>query len=261
MIVLNEAIRRIARHIDSKIIIEADCGRAAGDWLRKDPLPSGQLFGGGHGRFVTGDRPGRVETGGGQLFDAWRGGFVGLHAGLFDLLQGFRPQESIVSRLHRPVHAQVPFADTGGAITVLLRQTCDGEPLWRNQRFPETAEDAPLEAASPIIATGENRVTRRRAGAGRRMPVGETHALGGQPIDVRRGDLAAFGAVALHIAVAKIVHQDDQDIRFGGRCTRCRLSCETDFRNPHTGRDRQHEAKEKPGHFTSPFKLGSRVVR
>ncbi len=47
------------------------------------------------------------------------------------------------------------------------------------------------------------------------MPVGEPHPLRGQPINVRRRDLAPLRVVAPHISVAEIVGQNDDDVRLG----------------------------------------------
>ena len=44
------------------------------------------------------------------------------------------------------------------------------------------------------------------------MPIREAHALRRELVDVRRGNLAALGVVALHIAVAEIVGEDDEDV-------------------------------------------------
>ena len=48
------------------------------------------------------------------------------------------------------------------------------------------------------------------------MAVGEAHALGGEPVDVWRGDFSARGIVALHVAVAEVVGEDDEEVGFGG---------------------------------------------
>ena len=44
------------------------------------------------------------------------------------------------------------------------------------------------------------------------MPVGETHALRRKPVDVRRGNFAALRVVALDVAVAEVVGEDDEDV-------------------------------------------------
>ena len=54
------------------------------------------------------------------------------------------------------------------------------------------------------------------------MPVGETHALCGEAIEVGRGDLR-LGMVAAEIAVAKVVGIENEDVRLAalalrGRC-------------------------------------------
>src|SRR6056297_740749 len=74
-----------------------------------------------------------------------------------------------------------------------------------------------------MVATGENRVPRRRADTGRRMSVGKTHALASQLIDVWRGNLTSLRIVNLHVAVTEIVSIDQQNIRFLGRLVGDRL--------------------------------------
>jgi hypothetical protein len=50
--------------------------------------------------------------------------------------------------------------------------------------------------------------------------VGERHPLGGQAIDVRRGDLAAVGVEGVDVAVAEVVGEEEDDVgaarAFGG---------------------------------------------
>ena len=50
------------------------------------------------------------------------------------------------------------------------------------------------------------------------MPIRETHALRREPVNVRRGNLAALGIVALHIAIAEIVGEDDENVGHFARC-------------------------------------------
>ncbi len=48
------------------------------------------------------------------------------------------------------------------------------------------------------------------------MRIGEAHALGRQAIEMRRGYLAAVGVVAMDIAVAEIIGEDDDDVGMVG---------------------------------------------
>ena len=48
------------------------------------------------------------------------------------------------------------------------------------------------------------------------MPIGEPHTLRGQPIDPRCGNLTALRVVAAHIAIAKVISVDDDDIGLAG---------------------------------------------
>ena len=45
------------------------------------------------------------------------------------------------------------------------------------------------------------------------MPVGEAQALRREAVEVRRGDFAALRVVALHIAVAEVVGEDEEQVR------------------------------------------------
>ncbi len=54
------------------------------------------------------------------------------------------------------------------------------------------------------------------------MPVGEAHALRRELVDVRCGDPAALGVVALHVAVAEVVGVEDEDVGLGIGGEQCR---------------------------------------
>src|SRR5262245_31553885 len=66
------------------------------------------------------------------------------------------------------------------------------------------------------VVAGEDARPRRPA-AGGVVELGEPQAVGGETVEVRRGDLAA---IAAGVGVAQIVREDQQDIRpgrLGGR--------------------------------------------
>ena len=45
------------------------------------------------------------------------------------------------------------------------------------------------------------------------MRIREAHALRGEPVHVRRGDLSALRIVALHVAIAEVVGVENEHIR------------------------------------------------
>ena len=79
-------------------------------------------------------------------------------------------------------------------------------------------EERAQDADAVRVGAGEERRARRRADRLRHVEVGEAHALGGQPVDVRRAD--ARRAVDADVAVAEVVgvHEDDVRRAVGRRC-------------------------------------------
>ena len=57
---------------------------------------------------------------------------------------------------------------------------------------------------------GEHGETRRRAGGGRAMAIGEAQTLAGELVQMRGGDL--LGAVAAEIAPADVIAVDDDHV-------------------------------------------------
>jgi len=49
------------------------------------------------------------------------------------------------------------------------------------------------------------------------MPIREPHPFGGQPIHVRRRDLGSLRVVRVHVAVAEIICEDDDDVGRGAK--------------------------------------------
>jgi hypothetical protein len=71
------------------------------------------------------------------------------------------------------------------------------------------------------------------------VPIREAHTLRRELVDIRRGDLAALGVIALHIAVTEVVSEDDEDVGF--------------FRRESSGAKR--EEKEERSHGLGGFEL------
>jgi len=124
-VVLDEAIGRPIRNVGTEVRVEAPGRRPAGDLLVEDLGPGGPI---GFGRRLV--------------------GFLVV------------AEERAIGFGDRPIPAKVPFADGGGAVTVLLGQTCYRQPVRSNQRFAEDADDARLQARAPVVAAGERPVSR-----------------------------------------------------------------------------------------------------
>ena len=112
----------------------------------------------------------------------------------------------------RPIPTEMPFADAGGAVAVLLRKRAEGEPVRGDERLLPEPDDALLQAAAPMVAPCEKGVTRRRAHARRGVGIGEADSLRGEPVDVRRGDFPAIRVVAGDVTVAEVVGVDQQEV-------------------------------------------------
>lgn len=120
------------------------------------------------------------------------------------------------ARVQRPVHAEVPFADAGGVVALALEHGGDGEAPLLDEARAETAEDGFLQLAAPVVAAGDDTVTRGRADGGGGVCVGEDDALTREAVYVRGGDLA-FGVQAAHVTIAEVVAEDEDEVRlFGG---------------------------------------------
>lgn len=140
--------------------------------------------------------------------------------------------------------AEVPFADEGGGVAGGAEVVghgffADGEADAGRGVF--RADGIKLETETRLVAPGEK--AGARGGAERRgdVAVGETHAAGGERVEVRGGNF--FAAVATEFAVAEIVGDDENDVRAwrgagrgGVRGERC---CEAEQRGE--GRDQREE--------------------
>ena len=109
------------------------------------------------------------------------------------------------------VQAEVPLADDAGVVTVRLEERGDGGAIGFNQWSAITVEDSRFQSATPTIATGQQAITGGRTDGRRGVRVGETDALIGKPIEVWRRD-PGIAIDRLHIAVAHVVGQDDNNV-------------------------------------------------
>ena len=109
----------------------------------------------------------------------------------------------------------MPLADDAGAVAGLFQHGGERVAAGLDDQGGVAGQHARALVAPGVLA-GEQGVARRRAGGGRGVRVGETHARGRSAIQIRRVD--ARGAVATDVAVAEIVgvHVNDVGTARGG---------------------------------------------
>ncbi len=123
--------------------------------------------------------------------------------------------------------AEVPFAEGAGGVAGGLEALCDGglaggqaEAVNVGLGHPFSADFAPLldlvaegelDAGALLPAPGHETDAGGGADGGVGVEVGELHALGGEAVYVRGADV--FGAGAAEVAVAHVIHEDEDDVR------------------------------------------------
>jgi hypothetical protein len=111
---------------------------------------------------------------------------------------------------------QMPFADQRGLVAGLLQERRQGRMVRRQTDLARHARAQRLfePDRQPVLVTPGNQ---RDAGGGADCRIGiglgEAHALGGDAIDIGRGEIAA--AVAGNIGIAEIVGENEQNVRSG----------------------------------------------
>src|SRR5207237_4647567 len=117
--------------------------------------------------------------------------------------------------------AEVPLADAGGGVTELL------EPVGHRRLGERQAEAAPAGPATAVelvaeagrVAAGQEAGPAGGAVGGGDVAVGESHAVLGDGVDVRRRDVL-HDPLEPELAPADVVGQEDDDVRLadvGGR--------------------------------------------
>ena len=137
---------------------------------------------------------------------------VGDGPGQVQVVQAVRVVARRLAVLHRPIPAEVPLADAGRRVAVLLQQRGHGWTVGVDEGLRPPREHGALEARAPRVASRENRITRRRADGRRGVGIGEAHALARQAVEVRRGDLRVT-VVTAEVAVAEVIGEDVDDVR------------------------------------------------
>src|SRR5262245_40754102 len=110
----------------------------------------------------------------------------------------------------------MPFPNERGAVAGFPEQRWQRR-LRRRQTGNAGGSERFLETdGKPIlIATGDERDTRRRADGGICVGLKKPHAVGGETIDVRRVEVRP--AITCNVGVTEIVGEDENDVR-GTRC-------------------------------------------
>ncbi len=78
---------------------------------------------------------------------------------------------------------------------MLGRQASDREAAFRDEGFVPHTHNSPLEPSAPVVATGEQGITGRRADAAGGVGIGEPHAGCGEGVQPGSRNLAAVGVV------------------------------------------------------------------
>lgn len=100
------------------------------------------------------------------------------------------------------IAVEVPFADEGGGVARLFEQRRERE-FGSVQINARPIGNPALDAGAIRRAAGQQSRARGRAERGRRIILGEPHALSGERIEVRRLD--DWMAIAAQVAVAEII--------------------------------------------------------
>ena len=114
-----------------------------------------------------------------------------------------------------PVPAEVPLADARGAVALLLQHRRERE-LGVERRRVEAVDDA--VEFPPVKPSREQRVAARRADARRAVRIGETQALAGELVEVRRANFR-LGILNREIAVTHVVGVENDDVGAVGSCS------------------------------------------
>jgi hypothetical protein len=110
--------------------------------------------------------------------------------------------------------SQMPFANQRGLVTGLFQERRQGRMVRRQTKpaRPTGAQRLFEPDGHPVLVTpGNQRNAGGGADCGIRIGLCEAHALGGDAIDIGRGEIAA--TVAGNIGIAEIVGENEQNVR------------------------------------------------
>ena len=144
-----------------------------------------------------------------------------LHWDVVDRVALGAEEVALVAHVERAVEAAGEDRSVDMPLAAVVIAIARGLQVIREQAGPGLADT--LAAAADTrervavnllrVVTREQRGARRPAARGV-VELGEPHAVIGEPVEVRRGDLAA---VAAEVGVAEVVGEDEYDVRTRGR--------------------------------------------
>ena len=119
----------------------------------------------------------------------------------------------LVRIIHRQRQPEPVFADAGGHVARALQ-----ELRHREIRIRHKARPIPADAAVPRMQSREQHAPRRRTHRAARIMPREFHPFRRHAIKIRRGEHLL--PIAPEITVARVIHEDVDDVRL---CRRCRV--------------------------------------
>ena len=120
--------------------------------------------------------------------------------------------EAVRVRRHLRLEAEVPLPDQSRDVPVLLEQ-CGERETGRGKATRGIDGDAQrhFDPPSLLVLAADEPCTGRRAGRAVRVGIGEPDPLAGESVEVRCPHIGC--AVAADVAVAQVVHDDEDDVR------------------------------------------------
>ena len=159
--------------------------------------------------------------------------------------------------------AEMPFADQRGRVTAVAKQR--GERRMRRRQADIAAAQRLLQAdrQAVLVTPRHQRDPARRADRAVGISVAEFDAVGRQPIERRRREIAA--AVAGEIGVAEIVGHDEKEARRvrarrGGEAGRCRERGRAERARHHGSASHSGICSRRDRHSGLPFGAGDHLV-
>jgi hypothetical protein len=114
--------------------------------------------------------------------------------GLSDFIDSAAARSDRVAVVVQNRHAHVPLADASGDVTLTAQQLGNRVPARFDQRAIDAGKDT-AQARAKTHPACQQAVPRRSADGRRAVRVGEADAFGGQPVEIRRGNLGLRGGI------------------------------------------------------------------
>src|SRR5687768_10149103 len=106
----------------------------------------------------------------------------------------------------------MPLPDASRRVTTLFEELRDRHPLPRDKRWAHPVEHGALQLRPPRVPPRKDAVTARRTDSRARVSIGERHAFGAEPVEVRRRNLPARRIERTNVAVPEVVAEDVDNV-------------------------------------------------